>query len=129
MPRSRFETLVDALLSFYRLDLKSESDFLNILKISRNSIVQSPLDYSPREIESTIQENMLKYCTRANKYYLRGPLSEISKQVQVYSHLFYQSIFIEYCEAERGILVSRFSDIETACVAIMRYRLSPRSYR
>lgn len=121
---SRITQCVDNYTVFYRGGYQSHS-ILKPVDIAARAIINSPLNIEPDDLLWQIQGEIKNWLDRVRSRQASGWAvfrgKDISEQeelaIRKFVEQFYQEVFLDFCQGERGILRSRINRFKDGCEA------------
>ncbi len=121
---SKIEQCVDLYTVFYQGGWRSHS-VLKPVDIVARAIINSPLDIEDADLLWQIQGELKNWLDRVRTRQAKGRAmfyrEEITEKeepaIRAFVHFFYNAVFKEYCQGERGILRSRINQFKDGCEA------------
>lgn len=128
---SRIRACVDAYTAFYRGGYQSHS-ILKPLDIVAKAIINSPLNIEDEDLLWQIQGEIQNWLDRVRSrqatgwavYWGKDIETKEAEAVEKFVRIFYQSVFQDYCQQERGLLRSRINRFKDGCEAYYVYKRS-----
>ncbi len=121
---SKIEHCVDGYAAFYRGGYQSHS-ILKPVDIVARAIINSPINIEEEDLLWQIQGELKNWLDRVRSRQATGyaifrgkdiDLQEAPK-VKEFVKTFYQEVFLEYCQGERGLLRNRINRFKDGCEA------------
>lgn len=128
---SRIKACVDAYTAFYRGGYQSHS-ILKPVDIVAKAIINSPLNIEDEDLLWQIQGEIQNWLDRVRNrqatgwavYWGKDIDTKEAEAVANFVNLFYQKVFLDYCQGERGLLRSRINRFKDGCEAYYVYKRS-----
>jgi CRISPR-associated protein Csc3 len=131
---SRIEDCVDAYTAFYRGGYQSHS-ILKPVDIVAKAIINSPLTITDEgdedllwqirgEIQNWLDRVRNRQATGWAVYWGKDIDTKEAEAVTTFVNIFYQKVFRDYCQGERGLLRSRINRFKDGCEAYYVYKRS-----
>jgi CRISPR-associated protein Csc3 len=122
---SKIEQSVDLFIVFYQGSWKSSHSLLKPVDIVAKAIINSPLDIEEADLLWQIQGELKNWLDRVRSHQAVGRAMFYGKQIteqeepaiRKFVLFFYNAVFKEYCQGERGILRSRTNQFKDGCEA------------
>jgi len=122
---SKIEQCVDLFTVFYQGSWKSSHSLLKPVDIVAKAIINSPLDIEEADLLWQIQGELKNWLDRVRSHQAVGRAMFYGKQIteqeepaiRKFVLFFYNAVFKEYCQGERGILRSRTNQFKDGCEA------------
>jgi CRISPR-associated protein Csc3 len=129
MSESKIAQCVDLYAIFYQGGYQSHS-ILKPVDIAARAIINSPLNIEPEDLHWQIQGEIKNWMDRVRSKSATGRAlfwgKDISEKEQPAIHAFvkyfYDEVFMEYCQGERGTLRSRINRFKDGCEAYYTHR-------
>ncbi len=126
---SKIEACVDAYTAFYRGGYKSHS-ILKPVDIVAKAVINSPLAIEEQDLLWQIQGEMKNWLDRVRNrqatgwavYSGRDIETKEAEAVETFVRSFYQLVFLNYCQGERGLLRNRINRFKDGCEAYYVYK-------
>ncbi len=121
---SKIEKCVDLYTVFYQGGWKSHS-VLKPVDIVAKAIINSPLDIEEADLLWQIQGELKNWLDRVRSRQAAGRAMFYGKEItekeepaiRAFVQYFYNAVFKEYCQGERGVLRSRINQFKDGCEA------------
>lgn len=121
---SKIEKCVDLYTVFYQGGWRSHS-VLKPVDIVARAIINSPLDIEEVDLLWQIQGELKNWLDRVRSRQAKGRAMFYGKEItekeepaiRAFVQFFYNAVFKEYCQGERGILRSRINQFKDGCEA------------
>jgi CRISPR-associated protein Csc3 len=121
---SRISQCVDNYTVFYRGGYQSHS-ILKPVDIAARAIINSPLNIEPDDLLWQIQGEIKNWLDRVRNHQASGwavfrgkDISEKEEPaIRKFVEQFYQEVFHDYCQGERGLLRNRINRFKDGCEA------------
>ncbi len=122
---SKIEQCVDLFTVFYQGSWKSSHSLLKPVDIVAKAIINSPLDIEEADLLWQIQGELKNWLDRVRSRQAVGRAMFYGKQIteqeepaiRKFVLFFFNAVFKEYCQGERGILRSRINQFKDGCEA------------
>jgi CRISPR-associated protein Csc3 len=133
---SRIAQCVDRYAAFYRGGYQSHS-ILKPVDIVARAIINSPLNIKPEDLLWQMQGELRSWLDRVRNGSASGWASfrgkaiteEEQPAIRAFVEYFYDEIFQNYCQSERGILRSRINRFKDGCEAYYLYHYASQKMR
>jgi CRISPR-associated protein Csc3 len=120
----RIEHCVNNYTVFYRGGYQSHS-ILKPVDIVAKSIINSPLDIYPDDLLLQIRGELKSWLDRVRSHQANGYAmfwgkdidTKEAKALEEFVRGFYEEVFLDYCQRERGVLRSRINRFKDGCEA------------
>ncbi len=131
---SKIEQCVDLYTQFYHGGFESHS-MLKPVDIVAKAIINSPLNIEPDDLLWQIQGELKNWLDRVRSRQATGRAMFWGRDIdakeipalQAFVEYFYNEVFLNYCQGERGILRSRLNRFKDGCEAYyVSWRVSQR---
>jgi hypothetical protein len=124
---TRYEQLMERLLSFYSPGSGEQPTIQNILMIAQKIIIRDH-EHPGQEIQERIGAAMEEFWLQERRKHgtrkARGEsLEAILPQIKEYVRYYYQVLFLDLAKGERKLLQHRFRSLVRGCEAVYRERL------
>ncbi|HEU5374790.1 MAG TPA: type I-D CRISPR-associated protein Cas10d/Csc3 [Ktedonobacteraceae bacterium] len=128
---SRIKACVDAYTAFYRGGYNSHS-ILKPVDIVAKAIITSPLDIDKEDLLWQIQGEIKNWLDRVRSdqakgwaiFYGKDIDTQQAEAVRNFVEIFYNDVFLDYCQKERGLLRNRINRFKDGCEAYYVYKRS-----
>ncbi len=135
--KSRIARCVDLYATFYRGDYQSSYSILKPVDIMARAIINSPLNIEPEDLLWQIQGELKSWLDRVRGgstsgralFYGKKITEEEQPAIWAFVEYFYNDVFLEYCQGERGILRSRVNRFKDGCEAYYLYHYASQKMR
>ncbi len=122
---SRISECVDNYTVFYRGDYRSSYSILKPVDIAARAIINSPLNIEPDDLLWQIQGEIKNWLDRVRNHQTSGRAifygKDISEKeepaIRKFVEQFYQEVFLDFCQEERGLLRSCINRFKDGCEA------------